>query len=85
MKHKIFVAPQSKHLKSAYGHLHLDDCLGAPCPTGYLAAGYLEMNRDLESVCRGSDAAHEAHAIAVAKLNRTIDTLKKCLRNKDKS
>lgn len=36
----------------SYGCLHLDDCLGAQCPTGYLAAGWVEMNNDLREAHR---------------------------------
>lgn len=50
MRTKVYI-PLGKP-PGSYGNSHLDDCLGAPCPTGYLAAGYVEMNQDLK-------AAHE--------------------------
>ena len=42
---RVFHPPSKKGMYS--GEAHIDDLLGSPCPSGYLAAGFMEMNTDL--------------------------------------
>jgi hypothetical protein len=59
MKRDVYIPPGLP--PGSYGNMHLEACLGFPCPTGYLAAGYVEMNEDLRS----------AH-VEIAKLRATL-------------
>lgn len=44
---KIFV-PSCRQEVAPYGHASdVEGLLGMPCPSGYIAQGFMEMNRDL--------------------------------------
>ena len=78
---KLF-SPPWKTERAPYGVEDVDGMAKLPCPTGYLAKGFLEMNRDLRLAFDKMNEVIRERDTAIGRYGRMKATLIRQLRNK---